>query len=71
MLAYVSDAEPHGFGLYAAESGRTTPSADHHGFDGCTPSWSPDGDQVAFVQHVHGKGGCEIAVVSPVSQKCG
>jgi Tol biopolymer transport system component/DNA-binding winged helix-turn-helix (wHTH) protein len=70
MLAYVSDAEPHGFGLYGRrvrqdDAVRLTTT----GFDGCTPSWSPDGDQVAFVQHVHGKGGCEIAVVSPVSQK--
>ena len=70
MLAYVSDAEPHGFGLY----GRRVQQDDavrltSTGFDGCTPAWSPDGDQVAFVRHVHGKGGCEIAIVSPVSQK--
>jgi hypothetical protein len=37
------------------------------GYDGCKPAWSPQGDRVAFVRHMHGVHGCEVVVVSPVS----
>ena len=68
MLAYVSDAEPDGFGLYSrrlAEDDAVRLTSG--GYDGCKPAWTPEGDRVAFVRHMHGRDGCEIVVVSPVS----